>query len=136
MLQRTHSPEETKALARQWIAAHPTIKLWFLKGDLGAGKTCFVKGIATFFGSPENQVKSPTFSFIEVHDNWVHVDLYRLQEEDVFLNQELEEHLQAGRTLFIEWPQRLLSWQNRPHAEIQFTHQGETERELKLTLLS
>lgn len=131
MLQNTHSAEETKSLAKAWITAHPEIKIWFLKGDLGAGKTCFVKGIASFFGEDEKNVKSPTFSLIEEHGPWVHSDLYRLAEEDAFLTQELEEHLSAGHTLFIEWPERLKSWHDRPRAEIHFTHKGENERQLE-----
>lgn len=131
----THSAEETKKLARSWIKAHPDLKIWHLKGNLGAGKTSFVKGVASHFGTSESEVKSPTFALIEEHAGWVHADLYRLETPDPFLEEELMDYLKTGHTLFIEWPERLERFKNLPHAEVVFTHEGGDDRSLELILL-
>lgn len=135
MHKQTKNVEETKALAKEWMKQYPNQKLWLLKGDLGAGKTSFVKGIAEHFGADPNKVKSPSFAILEDHGTWIHADLYRLEKEDPLLLEELNEYLKAGYFLFIEWPQRFNAWQNTNRVEIEFTHLGGEERELKLNLL-
>lgn len=135
MSQISHNVQETQALAKEWIKAHSDLKIWLLKGDLGAGKTSFVKGIAEAFEEDAALVKSPTFSIIEEHKGWIHADLYRLDQDDAFIAEELEEYLKAGYTLFIEWPERFSLWQNHPRVEIEFQHLGGEKRELTLNLL-
>lgn len=74
-----------------------------LNGDLGAGKTTFVKGFASFCGVKEN-VTSPTFTLLKTYKanrfNIVHVDAYRL-EGDFF--DELDDYLNDNNVVFIEW---------------------------------
>ncbi len=131
----TQNSEETQALAQSWMKDHPERKLWLLKGQLGAGKTSFVKGIAKHFGQSPDSVKSPTFALIEEHGQWIHADLYRLEKEDAFILEELNEYLKAGYYLFIEWPERLNAWKEVPRVEVSFTHLGEDQRSLELNLL-
>ncbi len=131
----TKNVEETQALAKKWLEKHKDQKIWLLKGDLGAGKTSFVKGIASHFKKDPKQVKSPTFSLIEDHGTWIHVDLYRLENPDPTLEEELNEYLEAGYSLFVEWPERMNLWEKHSHVEVQITHLGGDERELTLSLL-
>ena len=131
----TQNAEETQALARKWLREHKDQKIWLLKGDLGAGKTCFVKGIAEHFNEDPIKVKSPTFALIEEHATWIHVDLYRLESRDEILEEELKEYMKAGYTLFVEWPERLDLWKNRERAEVTITHLGGDTRGLTLSLL-
>ena len=135
MRQTTHSAEETQSLAKAWMKTHPNHKIWLLKGDLGAGKTNFVKGVAEHFGEDPLRVKSPTFALIEEHPGWIHADLYRLDAPDLHLEEELKEYMKTGHSLFIEWPERLDALKNLPHAEVVFTHKGGDEREIELILL-
>ena len=86
----THSPEETEAagayLAERLMQQRPN-ELWFicLEGDLGAGKTAFVRGFASVV-SPGSRVKSPTYTIVhEYREGTVplfHFDLYRLEESE------------------------------------------------------
>lgn len=77
-----------------------------LEGDLGAGKTCFVKGLATGLGLDEDEVSSPTFTLIAEHARGrvplYHIDLYRLEGADV---EEIgiEEYLFGQGVAAVEW---------------------------------
>jgi len=89
-----------------------------LDGDLGSGKTTFVKGAARFFKIEESNVLSPTFTYLNLYPispkkddccNFffiAHFDLYRLQEEE-FLSMGLDEYFQFPYISFIEWPERI-----------------------------
>ncbi|MDF1699244.1 MAG: tRNA (adenosine(37)-N6)-threonylcarbamoyltransferase complex ATPase subunit type 1 TsaE [Saprospiraceae bacterium] len=82
-------------------------KIVFLIGDLGAGKTTFVKRLLTMLGS-EEEASSPTYSLINEYalpkGKLFHIDLYRL--EDTYEAQEIgiEEYLDSGQYCFVEWP--------------------------------
>ncbi|WP_411869449.1 tRNA (adenosine(37)-N6)-threonylcarbamoyltransferase complex ATPase subunit type 1 TsaE [Vulcanococcus limneticus] len=106
----------TAAAAAQGTGATPAILL--LEGDLGAGKTCLVQGIAEGLGIPE-AITSPTFALAHHYgETWgrrsghalVHLDLYRLElpaAADELFAQEEEEALALGALLAVEWPCRL-----------------------------
>src|SRR5215471_5960294 len=79
----THSPEETIALGQTLVAMLAPPKLVLLRGDLGAGKTTLVKGIAKGFGAAsEEDVTSPTFTLVHEYRgasaSLYHIDLYRV----------------------------------------------------------
>ncbi|WP_457756360.1 tRNA (adenosine(37)-N6)-threonylcarbamoyltransferase complex ATPase subunit type 1 TsaE [Thermodesulfatator indicus] len=106
---RTKSPEETERLAEELGQKLSRGNVIFLFGDLGAGKTTFVKGLARGLGVPKDYyVQSPTFAIINEYPGRVplyHVDLYRLEPEDVY-DLGLEELAEQG-VLVIEWSERL-----------------------------
>ena len=81
-----------------------------LQGDLGAGKTCLVQGLAGALGI-EEPITSPTFALAQHYGSaLVHLDLYRLEQAadaDELLAQEEEEARQLGALLAVEWPERL-----------------------------
>ncbi len=103
---RTASPEETQA----WGACLG--RLLFpgavigLEGDLGAGKTCFAKGVATGLGLDADEISSPTFTLIAEHARGrvplYHIDLYRLEGADVE-EVGIEEYLFGQGAAVIEW---------------------------------
>jgi tRNA threonylcarbamoyladenosine biosynthesis protein TsaE len=91
--------------------------LLLLKGDLGAGKTCLVQGLAAALGI-EEPITSPTFALAQRYEGCTdgrptalfHLDLYRLEQPgsaDELLLQEQEEALASGALLAVEWPERL-----------------------------
>lgn len=132
-MQRTSkNPEETKALAKEWMQTYPNIKLILLIGELGTGKTTFVKGIAESFGMDPIAIKSPTFALKEDHDAFCHYDLYRLEKEDASLLEQIEEDLSDGKRVIIEWPERLSSLSSKSALHIQFKHVNEEERSIEL----
>ena len=106
----TNSEDETCALARDFASRLNAGDVVFLSGTLGAGKTAFVRGIATGLGIDPDEVSSPTFTLIHEYRGGrltlYHADLYRLEKaaaEDLGL----EEVGVADGVLAIEWPDRL-----------------------------
>jgi tRNA threonylcarbamoyladenosine biosynthesis protein TsaE len=103
-----------QALASEWLALPPGSRPpVLLQGDLGAGKTCLVQGLALALGIGE-PVTSPTFALAQHYRGTtgalVHLDLYRLEPgaaADELLAQEEEEALELGALLAVEWPERL-----------------------------
>jgi tRNA threonylcarbamoyl adenosine modification protein YjeE len=82
--------------------------LVFLRGDLGVGKTTFVKELFASWGYPEGRVQSPTFLKLLEHpiENvglCLHLDCYRIEDEEAFDKMALENYLEA-KFWFVEWP--------------------------------
>ena len=103
----THGPEETEALAASLVAELPPRSQLALIGDLGSGKTCFVRGLARALGITQ-PVTSPTFTIINEYAGRVplyHIDLYRIGGPDEALALGLEDYFERGVTA-IEWPEK------------------------------
>jgi tRNA threonylcarbamoyladenosine biosynthesis protein TsaE len=109
----TASALETQALAAQFAAALPPDTTLALHGDLGAGKTTFVQGLARGFGVLEH-VTSPTFNIYSVHrgtgTTLVHLDAYRLQGSAQMEALLLDDFLTTPWCLAIEWPENVSDW--------------------------
>ncbi len=87
--------------------------IFFLTGDIGAGKTTFIQSICKVLGS-NDKVTSPTFSIVNEyiftksnHSQGViyHIDLYRLKDTEEAISAGIEEYLDRGDYVFVEWPQ-------------------------------
>ena len=106
----TRSEQETVALGRQLADTLGPGSVVVLSGDLGAGKTVFVKGIAEGLGLNPRKVTSPTFTLVQEYRGGrlplYHVDLYRLRSIEVD-DLGLEEMAWEGGVVAIEWPDRL-----------------------------
>lgn len=103
------SPEGTEALARTLGAALEAGDVIGLVGDLGAGKTAFVRGVAAGLGIRPETVVSPTFTMVQEYQGRLplyHVDLYRLQPSTIDLLS-LREYLYGSGITAIEWFDRL-----------------------------
>jgi tRNA threonylcarbamoyladenosine biosynthesis protein TsaE len=106
---RTQSEAETSALAQQVAATLAPGTFVLLFGDLGAGKTAFVRGLAAGLGANPDDVSSPTFVIMQHYKGRVpltHVDLYRLDTAAAVDDLGLEE-LVSGGVLAVEWAERL-----------------------------
>ena len=103
------SVEETWEVARRLAAELGPGDVVCLEGDLGAGKTTFVQGLAAAMGVG-GRVISPTFCLVSEHRGGerllVHMDLYRLRGEDDVLSIGWEDYLAAGAIIAVEWPDR------------------------------
>jgi tRNA threonylcarbamoyladenosine biosynthesis protein TsaE len=110
---RTSSAEETRALAAAWAAGLPADATVALHGDLGAGKTTWVQGMAIGLGISE-PVTSPTFTIYTLHQGMgrmlAHLDAYRLASADEAEELLLEEYLVSPWCLAIEWPEKVPGW--------------------------
>ena len=106
----THSENETQALAQELAARLTAGDVLLLSGNLGAGKTAFVRGLAEGLGIDPAEVSSPTFTLIHEYRGGrltlYHVDLYRL-DSAATTDLGLEEMGVADGVLAIEWPERL-----------------------------
>src|SRR5678816_240785 len=108
----SHSPEETVAIGEEWGRAAQRGWVIGLSGDLGAGKTQLVKGIARGLGSAA-RVHSPTFTLLNEYDDGrlplFHLDLYRLDSRADVITAGLEDYLiRPGGVTVVEWIERWL----------------------------
>src|SRR5437763_11047325 len=105
----SHSPEETLAIGEQWGREAQRGWVIGLSGDLGAGKTQLVKGIARGLGITAG-VHSPTFALINIYEGGrltlFHLDLYRLETPQEITSSGLEEYMTADGITVIEWAAR------------------------------
>jgi tRNA threonylcarbamoyladenosine biosynthesis protein TsaE len=105
----TRSPWETRALAERLALLLEPGDVVVLEGDLGAGKTAFVQGVAAALGVDE-PVQSPTFVIVREYDGLlplVHIDVYRLDSPAQLADLGLEELLDGERVALIEWGDRV-----------------------------
>ena len=107
-----------------------------LIGELGTGKTQFVKGLARGLGVDDAVVNSPTFTLINEYPGrrrLIHIDAYRLERAEELAALGFEEICSSGGVVVVEWADRV--WEMvEPHRPItiRLAHRGPTERELEL----
>jgi len=131
----SNSPAETESLGERWGHAAQRGQVIALTGDLGAGKTQLVKGIARGLGVTQ-RVHSPTFTLVNEYSGGrlrlFHLDLYRLETREQILSAGIDEFLQPEGVAVIEWAERLesgmMSDGNIIKVKIEIT--GETERRI------
>ena len=140
----THSADETIAFGRTLAAelAPPLIVL--LRGDLGAGKTTLVKGIAEGFAAARAEdVTSPTFTLIHEYRGpratLYHIDLYRVDTQRELETLGLDDLLAPNCILLIEWGEKFPRLQRDRDVEITLgqveeERAGETERRIQVTI--
>lgn len=108
----SHSTEETLAISKTFSEQLPANSVVCFFGDLGAGKTTFVKGMAKALIGDQINVSSPTFVYLNIYEgkqNIYHFDLYRLKGVDEFLSMGFDEYMHAGGICCIEWSERIES---------------------------
>jgi tRNA threonylcarbamoyladenosine biosynthesis protein TsaE len=107
----SHSAAETEALGESWGRRAVAGLVIGLSGDLGAGKTRLVTGLARGLEIPA-RVHSPTFTLVNIYTGGrltlFHLDLYRLETRDQIIAAGLEEYLQPAGVTVIEWAERWL----------------------------
>ncbi|HTZ96355.1 MAG TPA: tRNA (adenosine(37)-N6)-threonylcarbamoyltransferase complex ATPase subunit type 1 TsaE [Terriglobales bacterium] len=133
----THSPEETVALGRTLPAILTPPKLVLLRGDLGAGKTTLVKGIAEGFrAASQEDVTSPTFTLIHEYRgpgiNLYHIDLYRVDTPRQLETLGLDDLIGENSVLLIEWGEKFPRFVRERDVEIALERVEENERRVKI----
>ncbi len=129
----TTSEDETVAAGERLAQSLRPGDVVLLYGDLGAGKTAFVRGLAQGLGADPAEVSSPTFTLVQEYHGRVtlyHVDLYRLEEREVD-DLGLEELILGDGIVAIEWAER---WRGRPDdvIEVRIEDAGEERRRLTI----
>lgn len=137
---KTRSVEGTLALAERIAEMLPAPKLVILRGEVGAGKTTLVKGVASALGAAtEDDVTSPTFTIVHEYEGTkvrlFHLDLYRLEAEEQIAVLGLDEMAGYDNALvLVEWGDRFESIVKRADAEIYIEHGDEDERAFLIRL--
>jgi tRNA threonylcarbamoyladenosine biosynthesis protein TsaE len=132
----TRSPDETRRVA---LAITPILlpgDVLALAGDLGAGKTTFVQGLAAGLRIPE-RVTSPTFILMREYFGGryplVHMDIYRLGNMQEVIDLGYEEFLDPGHIIAVEWGDAIEPLLPRDHLLIDFVYNGDITRQITLT---
>jgi tRNA threonylcarbamoyladenosine biosynthesis protein TsaE len=136
----THSPEETEALGEQLAATLKPGAVIALYGGLGAGKTCFTRGLAHGL-SVTDAVTSPTYTIINTHWGTLpggiptdihHIDAYRLQGADDFANIGGEDLFTENAVCIVEWPERIVSYLPRDTITVTISVEAGDKREIHI----
>ncbi len=133
----TNSPEETIALGRELASRLAPPKIVVLRGDLGAGKTTLVKGIAEgFHAASHEDVTSPTFTLIHEYRGptatLYHIDLYRIDTPRELETLGLDDLMNDNSVLLIEWGEKFPHFQRESDVEIAIERISENERKIKV----
>ena len=129
----TKSAEETIALGRELASSLAPPKVVVLRGDLGAGKTTLVKGVAQGFNAAEEEdVTSPTFTLIHEYrgpeTTVYHIDLYRVDTQRELETLGLDDLMTENSVLLIEWGEKFPRFVRERDVEISLKRTGENER--------
>jgi tRNA threonylcarbamoyladenosine biosynthesis protein TsaE len=132
----SRSPAETRELAARLGAGLEPWDVVALRGELGAGKTEFVRGLAAGLGVPEDAVASPSFTLAYEYQGrltLVHLDLYRLAEISPEFLPDVEDYLTGPQVIAVEWAELLGNLLPQEHLDVFLAITGEEERQITLT---
>ncbi len=127
------SPQETVELGKEIAKIVKDGSIVLLYGDLGSGKTCFTGGFAKEYCG-EEIVQSPTYAIANEYGNsekgLVHIDAYRLRSEIELLGTGFEDYVASGRTILIEWADKVDAIMPKNALKIRIKYVDESRREI------
>jgi tRNA threonylcarbamoyladenosine biosynthesis protein TsaE len=137
----TKSAEETVALGRELASMLAPPKVVVLRGDLGAGKTTLVKGIAEGFQAAlQDDVTSPTFTLIHEYRGpsatLYHIDLYRVDTPRELETLGLDDLMGGSSVLLVEWGEKFARFARERDVEIELERISENERRVLVSALT
>jgi len=131
----SRSEQETAAVAREIAGAFRGGEVVLLTGELGAGKTAFVRGLAHGLGADPDEVASPSFVLLTAYPGRLtlhHADLYRLRGDGDERELGLEELPGPQGVLAVEWAERLRDVPWRTAVRVSLSHAGEDHRLIRI----
>jgi tRNA threonylcarbamoyladenosine biosynthesis protein TsaE len=131
----SHSEVETAEVARGIAQGFRGGEVVLLTGELGAGKTAFVRGLARGLGADPDEVTSPSFVLLTAYPGRLtlhHADLYRLRGDGDERELGLEELPGPGGVLAVEWAERLQVVPWRAAVRVSLSHAGEDDRRIRI----
>lgn len=119
---------ELASAAKSLINFAGEVKVWIFKGEMGAGKTTFIRYICQELEVVEN-VSSPTFSIINEYsckngELVYHFDFYRIEKEQEAVDIGCEEYFYSGNICLVEWPEKILNLVPEPKIEVTIVSDG------------
>ncbi len=133
MIYKANTLSQTKKIAQEFAKKIKDIDkvIIFLKGDLGSGKTTFVRFVLYYLGIDDFK-GSPSFAIVNEYNigkkNIIHMDLYRIETKEVILDMGIFEYFEKNAVFFIEWPNLL---EIKPDVVIKFNPTNE-QRSIKI----
>jgi len=122
--------KELPAACKTLIDFAGNIKVFAFHGEMGAGKTTFIKSLCKYLGSDDN-FSSPTYSIVNEYQcqsgKIYHFDLYRLNSAEELFDIGFEEYIDSGNYCFIEWPEKALPFIQKTYLSI-VINQNENNR--------
>lgn len=129
------APEQSFSFGRQLGQLLQEGSVLCLIGDLGAGKTLLVQGIAQGLGLNE-EITSPTFTVMNVYEGIIpvyHFDLYRLESPEQLVDIGFDEYTNAGGIAIIEWPDKFPGFMPDSYLRIELIKTGDNDRLIKVS---
>ena len=129
---------DLKTVAQAFFGQAQELKVWLLHGEMGSGKTTFIKTLCVELGV-RDAMSSPTFSIVneyQLGDNTkvFHFDFYRIKNEAEAYDIGAEEYFYSGNYCFVEWPEKIPSLIPAERAEVSITTDTQTQRTLSLSV--
>ena len=129
------SREETLEIAKEFAKKLSIGDIVLLNGDLGAGKTVFVKGVTDFYSSGKAVAVSPTFLIVNVYETTpeiYHFDLYRIDDIEELDSIGAEEYLYGNGISFVEWPERAMGYFPSSAIKVEIKNVSDNERLIRI----
>ena len=118
----SNSVEGTEEIARRYASGLKSGSVIFLRGDLGAGKTAFVRGLAAGLGISPETVSSPTFTFVKEYTGGrlplAHFDMYRVGSPDDLYSIGFFDYLDSDAVVAVEWSENIEDYVSVPHITV------------------
>ncbi len=136
----SNSEKDTIEIAKDFAKTLNGGEVICLHGNLGAGKTTFMKGVAEFFKIEQDEIISPTFIIanqLQTKDekikNIIHIDAYRIEDEDNMLETGILEYFEdKNSVVFVEWSEKIKSYIPDNSINIYFEIKDQNKREIKI----
>lgn len=130
--------QQLSGMGRELLDHYPDQRIWLFHGDMGAGKTSFIKEICRQLGVNEN-MSSPTFTLVNEYLDKIgtkvfHFDFYRLKNELEAMEIGVEEYFYSGNYCFIEWPEKVRSLLPANHININITVEDPDHRTIEVII--
>ena len=133
----SNSVPETERIASEYAAGLKAGDVLFFRGDLGAGKTAFVRGLAAGLGIPPETVSSPTFTFVREYGGGrlplAHFDMYRVGSADDLYSIGFFDYLETDAVIAVEWSENIEAFADVPHVTVTISR-GESEDQRIITI--
>ena len=129
---------DLEVVAQEIIGRIEDVPIWLFYGEMGSGKTTLIKTVCKLLGVSEG-ISSPTFSIVNEYltntqDKIYHFDFYRIRNELEAIDIGTEEYLYSGDVCLIEWPERIPSLIQLPHADVHIEIENNTQRTIAIAV--
>jgi len=132
---QSSSEQDTERIASEFAKSLKRGDVVALFGDLGAGKTAFVRGVAAQFGVDSDRISSPTFTLVNEYGGEIpiyHFDVYRLENAALTEFDWLDEYLFGEGICLVEWAEYILPILPKDYIRVEIERLNENEREITI----